>query len=43
ASVGVGLSYNSPLGPIQLDVARAILEEDFDKTELFRFSFGTAF
>jgi len=43
AAVGVGFSYNSPLGPIQLDFAHAFLEEDFDKTELFRFSFGTAF
>jgi len=42
-SIGVGLSYNSPLGPIQLDFALAIVEEDFDRTEVFRFNFGTAF
>tara|TARA_Y100001934_G_scaffold114100_2_gene139694 strand:+ start:17328 stop:19625 length:2298 start_codon:yes stop_codon:yes gene_type:complete len=42
-SVGVGLSYNSPLGPIQFDFAHAVVEESLDRTELFRFSFGTAF
>ncbi|MDE0240140.1 MAG: outer membrane protein assembly factor BamA [bacterium] len=43
ASAGVGLSYYSPLGPMQFDWARAFLKEDYDKTELFRFSIGLAF
>ena len=43
ASVGIGLSYYSPLGPMQFDWARAFLKEDYDKTELFRFSIGLAF
>ena len=43
ASVGVGLSYYSPLGPMQFDWAKAFLKEDYDKTELFRFSIGLAF
>ena len=43
ASVGVGISYYSPLGPMQFDWARAFLKEDYDKTELFRFSIGLAF
>ncbi len=42
-SVGVGLSYNSPLGPIQIDFSHAVVKESFDRTEVFRFSFGTAF
>jgi outer membrane protein insertion porin family len=42
-AVGVGVSYTSPLGPIKLDLSQAILKEDFDETELFRFSFGTRF
>ena len=42
-SVGVGLSYNSPLGPLRLDLARAVVKESYDKTEIFRFSFGTSF
>lgn len=43
ASVGVGLSWRSPLGPARLDLAQAVLKEDHDKTEIFRFSFGTRF
>lgn len=43
ASVGVGLSWSSPLGPIQLDFAVPVLKEDYDKEEEFRFSFGTRF
>ena len=42
-SAGVGISWRSPFGPVRVDVAQAILKEDFDETELFRFSFGTSF
>ena len=42
-SVGVGLNFRSPIGPIRLDFARALVKEDFDRTEGFRFSFGTRF
>ncbi len=42
-SVGVGVNFRSPLGPIRLDFSRALLKEDFDRTEDFRFSFGTRF
>jgi outer membrane protein insertion porin family len=42
-SVGVGLAYKSPLGPIRVDFAQAVLKESFDETEIFRFSFGTRF
>ncbi len=40
---GLGVSWRSPFGPIRMDVAEPIKKEDFDKTELFRFSFGTRF
>lgn len=43
ASAGLGLSWRSPLGPIRIDVAQPLIEEDFDKDEVFRFSFGTRF
>jgi outer membrane protein insertion porin family len=43
ASAGIGFSYVSPFGPIRVDIAQAYLKEDFDKEELFRFSFGTRF
>ena len=42
-SVGFGVNFRSPLGPIRLDFSRALLKEDFDRTEDFRFSFGTRF
>ena len=42
-SVGTGLLWDSPFGPINIDLAKALLKEDFDQTELFRFSFGTRF
>jgi outer membrane protein insertion porin family len=42
-SLGVGASWRSPLGPLQVDVGLPIVKEDFDEEELFRFSFGTSF
>ena len=43
AAAGVGIAWRSPLGPMRLDIAEAFIKEDHDKTELFRFSFGTRF
>lgn len=43
ASAGVGLSWLSPLGPISIDFAEALVKEDEDKAEQFRVSFGTRF
>jgi outer membrane protein insertion porin family len=40
-SVGFGVSWRSPFGPIRLDYGIAVIKEDFDMTEAFRFSFGT--
>jgi outer membrane protein insertion porin family len=42
-SVGTGLTWRSPLGPIAIDFAIPILIEEFDEEERFRFSFGTRF
>jgi outer membrane protein insertion porin family len=42
-SIGFGIFWNSPLGPIRLDFGNAILKESFDKTENFRISFGATF
>jgi outer membrane protein insertion porin family len=42
-SVGTGLLWSSPFGPVTIDFTQAILKEDFDKTELFRFGFGARF
>lgn len=42
-SVGIGFSYDSPLGPIGVDFAKAVRKESFDDTEIFRINFGTRF
>ena len=43
ASIGTGLEWRSPFGPVTIDFSQAIIDESFDKTELFRFSFGARF
>jgi len=43
ASLGVGLGWDSPAGPIRINFTRAVLKEDYDKTETFSFSFGSRF
>lgn len=43
ASVGLGLSWRSPLGPIRLSVATPVVKETYDRDEIFRFSFGSRF
>lgn len=42
-SIGTGLLWDSPFGPVNIDFAKALLKEDFDETELVRFSFGARF
>ncbi|WP_421695256.1 outer membrane protein assembly factor BamA [Aestuariivirga sp.] len=43
ASVGAGLIWVSPFGPLRFEAAYPLLKTDYDKTEWFRFSVGTAF
>ena len=42
-SGGVGISWDSPLGPIRFDFASALQKASFDETENFRINFGTRF
>ncbi len=42
-SLGVGIGWVSPFGPLRVDFASAVLKEDYDKTQLFSFNFGTRF
>ncbi|MGF1611446.1 MAG: outer membrane protein assembly factor BamA, partial [Kiloniellales bacterium] len=42
-SIGTGLTWNSPFGPVLIDIGYPVVKEDFDKTELISFSFGTRF
>lgn len=43
ASIGAGLIWQSPFGPLRFDVAYPVLKADYDDTEWFRFSIGTRF
>jgi outer membrane protein insertion porin family len=42
-SAGYGFSWQSPLGPLRLDLAVPIIKESFDKKEFFRVGFGSNF
>jgi outer membrane protein insertion porin family len=43
ATAGISVYWQSPFGPVRVDLSKAILKEDYDKTEAFRFSAGTRF
>jgi outer membrane protein insertion porin family len=43
SSVGVGIIWDSPLGPLRFDLAYALTKESYDQTQFFRFSGGTKF
>ncbi|MFY9627457.1 MAG: BamA/TamA family outer membrane protein, partial [Methylocystis sp.] len=43
SSVGAGLLWQSPLGPIRFDYAVATSKGPFDVTQRFRFTGGTSF
>jgi outer membrane protein insertion porin family len=43
ASIGAGLIWQSPFGPLRFDLAYPILKADYDEKEYFRFSIGTRF
>jgi outer membrane protein insertion porin family len=42
-SAGTSLLWNSPLGPLRADFGWAILKQDYDKEQLFRFGASTKF
>lgn len=41
--VGVGISWRSPFGLINLDFGQAVIKKSYDQTQVFRFGFGTRF
>ena len=42
-SVGVGVNWVSPFGPLRIDLAKALLKQEGDDTKLFSFNVGTQF
>ena len=43
ASIGASLFWDSGFGPLRVNLAYPVLEEDGDKDEFFRFTAGTRF
>tara|TARA_B100001093_G_C26836663_1_gene1018645 strand:+ start:65 stop:2317 length:2253 start_codon:yes stop_codon:yes gene_type:complete len=43
SSVGVGVDWYTPIGPLSFSLAQPISKKSTDKTESFRFSLGTTF
>lgn len=42
-SVGVGVTWRSPFGPLSLDLGFPVMKASYDETQYFRFNFGTRF
>lgn len=42
-AVGIGASWNSPFGPLRIDIAKALVKREGDDTQLFQFNVGTQF
>jgi outer membrane protein insertion porin family len=42
-SIGIGVNWTSPFGPLRIDIAKALLKQDGDETKLFSFNVGTQF
>ena len=42
-SIGIGVNWISPFGPLRLDLAKAIVKQKGDDTKLFSFNVGTQF
>ncbi|PWS34902.1 outer membrane protein assembly factor BamA [Falsiroseomonas bella] len=41
--MGVGISWRTPVGLINIDIAQAVVKQSYDETQLIRFGFGTRF
>jgi outer membrane protein insertion porin family len=42
-ATGIGIQWISPFGPIRIDYAIPVVQDPWDRTQNFRFSFGTRF
>ncbi|MDT0576573.1 outer membrane protein assembly factor BamA [Croceicoccus sp. F390] len=42
-AVGIGVNWNSPFGPLRIDISKALLKEDGDDPKAFSFNVGTQF
>lgn len=42
-TIGAGVTWASPFGPLRIDFGYALVDEDFDDSEIISFTFGTRF
>jgi outer membrane protein insertion porin family len=42
-SAGFGVSWRTPFGLLNIDIAQPIVKKRFDQAQLLRFGFGTRF
>jgi outer membrane protein insertion porin family len=42
-SAGVGVSWKSPFGLINVDIGIPVVKQKYDQTQVFRFGFGSNF
>jgi outer membrane protein insertion porin family len=42
-SAGLGVAWNSPLGPLRFSLAYPITKKESDKTQVFQFNLGSTF
>jgi outer membrane protein insertion porin family len=42
-SIGFGVNWVSPFGPLRIDIAKALVKQEGDDTKLFSFNVGTQF
>jgi outer membrane protein insertion porin family len=41
ASGGLAIGWKSPFGPVEIDIGVPFIKEDYDKSQIIRFSAGT--
>ena len=42
-TLGFGIQWKSPFGPVRVDIAQAVMKEDYDRTQFLKFNFGAVF
>ena len=42
-SIGIGVNWVSPFGPLRIDIAKALMKQKGDETKVFNFNVGTQF
>jgi len=43
AAVGAGVIWQSPMGPINIDLGYPVMRQSYDKIQIFRLNFGQRF